>query len=176
VVTKAGLTNSSSTLTCTTCVSILFFKSPSATILRQMGHFKLFFVLSFSTDETKVVIQDSQNVCKHGRYLACQFNTEIVKAVSWCSTCEEGLCKSCDKCHRSFKMSSNHVLVPLAEMNSDKMSLGFRGINYCSEHNSKIIEVYLLFCCNSLDRSTAFVDCFNPAAAVSMDITVSHFR
>jgi hypothetical protein len=72
----------------------------------------------------------------------CQFNTEIVKAVSWCSTCEEGFCKSCDKCHRSFKMSSNHVLVPLAEMNSDKMSLGFRGINYCSEHNGKIIEVY----------------------------------
>ena len=48
---------------------MLFFKSPSVTILRQMGHLKLFFVLSFSTeDETKVVIQDSQNVCKHGRY------------------------------------------------------------------------------------------------------------
>jgi hypothetical protein len=72
----------------------------------------------------------------------CQFNTEIVKAVSWCSTCEEGLCKSCDKCHRSFKMTSSHVLVPLEEMNSDKMSLGIRGINYCSEHNGKIIEVY----------------------------------
>jgi hypothetical protein len=27
-------------------------------------------------------------------------------------------------------------------MDSDKMSLGFRGINYCSEHNGKIIEVY----------------------------------
>jgi hypothetical protein len=49
--------------------SMLFFKSPSVTILRQIGHLKLFFVLSFSTeDETKVVIQDSQNVCKHGRY------------------------------------------------------------------------------------------------------------
>jgi transcriptional regulator with PAS, ATPase and Fis domain len=72
----------------------------------------------------------------------CQFNTESVKAVSWCSTCEEGLCKSCDKCHRSFKVSSNHVIVPLEEMNSDKMSQSFRGINYCSEHNGKIIEVY----------------------------------
>jgi hypothetical protein len=72
----------------------------------------------------------------------CQFNTESVKAVSWCSTCEEGLCKSCDKCHRSFKVSSNHVIVPLEEINSDKMSQGFRGINYCSEHNGKIIEVY----------------------------------
>jgi hypothetical protein len=49
--------------------SMLFFKSPSVTILRQMGHLKLFFVLSFSIEEeTKVVIQDSQNVCKHGRY------------------------------------------------------------------------------------------------------------
>ena len=72
----------------------------------------------------------------------CQFNTESVKAVSWCSTCEEGLCKSCDKCHRSFKMTSSHVLVPLEEMNSDNMSLGIRGINYCSEHSGKIIEVY----------------------------------
>jgi hypothetical protein len=39
-------------------------------------------------------------------------------------------------------MSSSHVIVPLEEMNSDKMSPGIRGINYCSEHNGKIIEVY----------------------------------
>jgi hypothetical protein len=39
-------------------------------------------------------------------------------------------------------MFSNHVIVPLAEMNSDKMALSVRGINYCSEHNGKIIEVY----------------------------------
>jgi hypothetical protein len=44
--------------------AISLFKSPSVTVLRQMGHLKLFFV----EDETKVVTQDSQNVCKHGRY------------------------------------------------------------------------------------------------------------
>jgi hypothetical protein len=50
-------------------VPMLFIKSPSVTVLRQMGHLKLFFVLSLSIeDETKVVIQDSQNVCKQGRY------------------------------------------------------------------------------------------------------------
>jgi hypothetical protein len=86
----------------------------------------------------KQAMTQSEKLCD-----PCQFNTEFVKAVSWCSTCEEGLCKSCDKCHRSFKMTSSHVLVPLEEMNSDKMSLGIRGINYCSEHNGKIIEV----CC-----------------------------
>jgi hypothetical protein len=49
--------------------AILFFRSPSGTILRQMGQLELFFGLSLSTeDEIKVVIQDSQNVCKHGRY------------------------------------------------------------------------------------------------------------
>ena len=85
----------------------------------------------------KQAMTQSEKLCD-----PCQFNTEIVKAVSWCSTCEEGLCKSCDKCHRSFTMTSSHVLVPLEEMNSDKMSLGIRGINYCSEHNGKIIEVY----------------------------------
>ena len=85
----------------------------------------------------KKAMTQSEKLCD-----PCQFNTEIVKAVSWCSTCEEGLCKSCDKCHRSFKMTSSHVLVPLEEMNSDKMSLGIRGINYCSEHNGKIIEAY----------------------------------
>jgi hypothetical protein len=37
--------------------------------MRQMGHLKLFVVLWFSIEEeTKVVTQDSQNVCKHGRY------------------------------------------------------------------------------------------------------------
>ena len=85
----------------------------------------------------KQALTTSEKLCD-----PCQFNTESVKAVSWCATCEEGLCKSCDKCHRSFKIISNHVIVPLEEMNSDKMSLGIRGINYCSEHNGKIIEVY----------------------------------
>jgi hypothetical protein len=85
----------------------------------------------------KQAMTQSEKLCD-----PCQFNTEIGKAVFWCSTCEEGLCKSCDKCHRSFKMTSSHVLVPLEEMNSDKISLGIRGINYCSEHNGKIIEVY----------------------------------
>ena len=85
----------------------------------------------------KQAMTQSEKLCD-----PCQFNTESVKAVSWCSTCEEGLCKSCDKCHRSFKMTSSHVLVPLEEMNSDNMSLGVRGINYCSEHSGKIIEVY----------------------------------
>ena len=85
----------------------------------------------------KQAMTQSEKLCD-----PCQFNTESVKAVSWCSTCEEGLCKTCDKCHRSFKMSSSHVIVSLEEMNSDKMSPGIRGINYCSEHNGKIIEVY----------------------------------
>ena len=85
----------------------------------------------------KQAMTQSEKLCD-----PCQFNTESVKAVSWCPTCEEGLCKSCEKSHRSFKISSSHVIVPLEEMDSDKMSLGFRGINYCSEHNGKIIEVY----------------------------------
>jgi hypothetical protein len=72
----------------------------------------------------------------------CRFNTEGMKAVSWCSTCEEDLCKSCDKYHRTFKFTFSHAIVPLEEMNSDKMSPCIRGINYCSEHNGKLIEVY----------------------------------
>ena len=82
----------------------------------------------------KQAMTQSEKLCD-----PCQFNTESVKAVSWCSTCEEGLCKSCDKYHRSFKITLNHEIVPLEEMNSDKMSLVIRGINYCSEHNDKII-------------------------------------
>jgi hypothetical protein len=42
----------------------------------------------------KQAMTQSEKLCD-----PCQFNTEIVKAVSWCSTCEEGLCKSCDKYH-----------------------------------------------------------------------------
>ena len=85
----------------------------------------------------KQAMTQSEKLCD-----PCQFNTESVKAVFWCSTCEEGLCKTCEKYHRSFKMFSSHVIVPLEEMNSDKMSLGIRGINYCSEHSGKLIEVY----------------------------------
>ena len=85
----------------------------------------------------KQVMTQSEKLCD-----PCQFNTESVKAVSWCPTCEEGLCKSCEKSHRSFKISSSHVIVPLEEIILHKISLGIRGINYCSEHSGKIIEVY----------------------------------
>jgi hypothetical protein len=48
----------------------------------------------------KQAMTQSEKLCD-----PCQLNTERVKAVSWCPTCEEGLCKSCEKSHRSFKIS-----------------------------------------------------------------------
>jgi len=104
----------------------------------------------------KQAMAQSEKLCD-----PCQFSTESVKAVSWCSTCEEGLCKSCDKCHRSFKMTSSHVLVPLEEMNSVKMSLGIREINYCSEHSGKISVISIDTAAAGIKQSTKAVNLSN---------------
>jgi predicted amidophosphoribosyltransferase len=50
----------------------------------------------------KQAMTQSEKLCD-----PCQFNTESVKAVSWCPTCEEGLCKSCEKSIKYNRVSND---------------------------------------------------------------------
>ncbi|CAC5394488.1 unnamed protein product [Mytilus coruscus] len=74
---------------------------------------------------------------------ACKRNNRSIKAVSWCTVCEEAYCDACEVSHKSFKMSLEHKLIQIKDMRNDN-SLSFSGLVACNEHPKKTIEVYCI--------------------------------
>lgn len=72
---------------------------------------------------------------------ACELSNVNKKAVSWCAVCQEALCSSCENCHRKFKVSSNHKILKLQEVQADKAA-AISGSVTCDAHSDKFVETY----------------------------------
>ncbi|CAC5396103.1 TRIM56 [Mytilus coruscus] len=75
---------------------------------------------------------------------SCEVNGDKTEALSWCTSCEEALCKTCERCHRAFKISSAHCILSIHDMKVDETKFNIGGMIYCSEHIDKILEVYCI--------------------------------
>ncbi|CAC5407032.1 unnamed protein product [Mytilus coruscus] len=85
----------------------------------------------------KRAIQRSEKVCN-----SCQINNDTKTAISWCTICTEAFCEQCEKCHKSFKVSANHKLISINEIQSGNSDLKISEVLNCEEHPEKIVEVY----------------------------------
>ncbi|XP_076077946.1 E3 ubiquitin-protein ligase TRIM45-like [Mytilus galloprovincialis] len=72
---------------------------------------------------------------------ACERKNKSIKAVSWCTVCEEAYCDSCEESHKYFKMSIEHKVIQIKDV-SENSSLSLSGLVACNEHPQKTIEVY----------------------------------
>ncbi|VDH97498.1 Hypothetical predicted protein [Mytilus galloprovincialis] len=72
---------------------------------------------------------------------ACERKNKSIKAVSWCTVCEEAYCHTCEESHKSFKMSLEHKVIQIKDV-SENSSLSLSGLVACNEHPKKTIEVY----------------------------------
>ncbi|XP_063402055.1 E3 ubiquitin-protein ligase TRIM45-like [Mytilus trossulus] len=72
---------------------------------------------------------------------ACERKNKSIKAVSWCTICEEAYCDTCEESHKSFKMSIDHKVIQIKDVIKDS-SLSLSSLVACNEHPKKTIEVY----------------------------------
>ncbi|XP_071133539.1 E3 ubiquitin-protein ligase TRIM45-like [Mytilus edulis] len=72
---------------------------------------------------------------------ACERQHKSIKAVSWCTVCEEAYCDACEVSHKSFKATLGHKLVQIKDMREEK-TVSLSGLVECNEHPQKTIEVY----------------------------------
>lgn len=71
----------------------------------------------------------------------CERENEHHQALSWCSTCGEGLCKNCSKEHKKNRASSKHTVV-LVESMSRLSETMISQWNRCETHSEKEITLY----------------------------------
>ncbi|XP_063408866.1 E3 ubiquitin-protein ligase Midline-1-like [Mytilus trossulus] len=84
-------------------------------------------------------IRRSEKICD-----SCKANNESKNASSWCVVCEEAFCESCEKCHKSFKMSAKHPIVLLKDIVTDKEPVSISSLIYCEEHSGEVIKAYCI--------------------------------
>ena len=94
------------------------------------------------------LIEKKEKLCD-----ACSSRNETKPAVSWCLMCSEALCKECDICHRSFKISRDHKLISLIDLAEEKSMFKSSNVVYCTEHKSEPVNIYCKDhetpCCNT---------------------------
>lgn len=55
----------------------------------------------------------------------CSFRNLSQNAVSFCTVCEEAYCESCEFHHKAYKITRNHKIFPIKDINSDNSALNF---------------------------------------------------
>ena len=73
---------------------------------------------------------------------SCEQNGKSNKAISWCIVCEEAYCETCENWHKSFKLLSQHSMIPIKDIKESNIDSCMSGVVACTEHPDKTIEIY----------------------------------
>ncbi|VDI33393.1 Hypothetical predicted protein [Mytilus galloprovincialis] len=73
---------------------------------------------------------------------ACSSKSVSQKAITWCTVCEEAYCDTCEANHKTFKVTRNHKIVPIKDINEDTPISNICAFVACDEHPDKTIEIY----------------------------------
>ena len=92
------------------------------------------FVLSLMN---RNAIIKSEKLCS-----SCEQNGKSNKAISWCIVCEEAYCEACENWHKSFKLLSQHSMIPIKDIQESNINSCISGVIVCTEHQEKTIEIY----------------------------------
>ncbi|XP_063408211.1 uncharacterized protein LOC134691576 [Mytilus trossulus] len=82
-------------------------------------------------------IQKSEKLCD-----TCKLENISQKAHSFCVVCDEAYCESCQRCHKLYKATRTHTIVPITDIITDTTISGIYAHVICKEHPDKTIEVY----------------------------------
>ncbi|XP_063405766.1 E3 ubiquitin-protein ligase TRIM45-like [Mytilus trossulus] len=73
---------------------------------------------------------------------ACSFRNLSQNAVSFCTVCEEAYCENCEFHHKAYKITRNHRIVPIKDINTDNNALNLFGAITCDEHPDERLKIY----------------------------------
>ncbi|XP_076086874.1 E3 ubiquitin-protein ligase TRIM45-like [Mytilus galloprovincialis] len=56
--------------------------------------------------------------------------------------CEEAFCESCEKCHKSFRMTARHPTILMKDIINNKELVNTSCLIYCEEHPGEVVKAY----------------------------------
>ncbi|CAC5401221.1 TRIM56 [Mytilus coruscus] len=135
ILSTVGKENTGKTFTCPICrQNVLMGESPGnpETWAEKLpgNHF-------VASMMDKQAIGRSEKMCD-----SCRVNNKSENALFWCPVCEEAFCKSCEICHKSFKMSAKHPITSLKDIASNNETVSVSSLIFCEEHSGEVIKAY----------------------------------
>ncbi|XP_052089860.1 tripartite motif-containing protein 45-like [Mytilus californianus] len=73
---------------------------------------------------------------------ACSNENVSQKAISWCTVCDEAYCGPCEVSHKRFKITRNHNLLAITDINAEMNAPNIFASVACDDHPDKTIEIY----------------------------------
>ncbi|CAG2196332.1 TRIM56 [Mytilus edulis] len=61
---------------------------------------------------------------------------------TWAEKLPEAFCESCEKCHKSFKMTGKHPIILLDDLVTNKETANISSLIYCEEHQGEVVKAY----------------------------------
>ena len=123
-------------LTCPTCRHIVPLSKKGVDRLQSDFHIDRLFE-----------IRDAFNKAAEPTETQCG-NCEDDKATGYCSDCGDFLCDDCQAAHRKTKLTKNHQLLTLIELETQAASLVLpkKDAPQCSKHTNKKLKIYCETC------------------------------
>lgn len=72
----------------------------------------------------------------------CKSRGDMIKAESWCSQCQEALCQTCLKYHKTNKALKNHRMFNVKDIEDEPTLVRFTEDEFCAQHREKRIEMF----------------------------------
>lgn len=72
----------------------------------------------------------------------CKSRGDVITAESWCSECQEALCKTCSNYHKTNKALKNHRMFNVKVLEEEPILVRFTEDENCTLHREKRVEMY----------------------------------
>lgn len=117
---------------CPLCSCIVFPPDPSAKYQEWAKLFPMNHMIVSMIEQNK--LKTKIKTCD-----PCQLTNDDVTAVNWCLECNEALCENCANVHKKLKISKDHILKNINEL--DRIPL-ITSLQTCDHHIGKRVEAF----------------------------------
>ena len=112
------------------------------------------FIASYEIEVTQ--LKSPQDVGQRGKHSKCGECEEEGTIETYCTDCQNYLCRGCVEAHKKFKAYRGHKVVPILELNVATLQSG--QVQYCSTHKDEALKLFCETCMALVCRDCILVE------------------
>ena len=112
------------------------------------------FIASYEIEVTQ--LKSPQDAGQRGKHSKCGECEEEGTMETYCTDCQNYLCRGCVEAHKKFKAYRGHKVVPILELNVATLQSG--QVQYCSTHKDETLKLFCETCMALVCRDCILVE------------------